>query len=226
MLIHDIIEPLSSLWCKGIISCFVLISLVIFWLKNKSLKFKEKTSSYFAYFAIVIYITTNLFAIFLGNWTVQDFLPLHLSNISYFICILVLLNKSQWMFEWSLLLAMPSALNALITPELVWGSSNWHIFEYYFMHSSLILVPLYLMFLMNYKVRILSWWKTFLRAQIVIVFVFLLNLILETNYMFLFYKPIVNNPLIIGDWPFYIFFVQLIGLLHIVVIYKISPKHI
>ena len=223
---HEIIEPLSPLWWKGIVSCLAVISLIILLLKNKSIEFKEKTNKYFAYFAILVYATTNIYTIIIGDWTVQDFLPLHLCNISYFICILVLLNKKQWMYEWILLLALPSALNALLTPELIWGSSNWHIFEYYFMHGSLILVPLYLMFVMNYKLRILSWWKTFLRAQILVVIVFSLNLILDTNYMFLLSKPSVNNPLIIGDWPFYILFVQLIGLLHIVVIYKLSPKYI
>jgi len=226
MPIHELIEPLSLIWWKGIASCFVVIGLVILLLRNKSIKFKEKTSTYFAYLAIIIYVITNIFSIIIDEWTIQNFLPLHLCNISYFICILVLLNKKQWMYEWTLLLAMPSALNALITPELIWGSSNWHIFEYYFMHGSLILVPLYLMFVMNYKLRIFSWWKTFLRAQIVFIIVFFLNLMLDTNYMFLIYKPLVNNPLIIGDWPFYILFVQLIGLFHIAVIYKLSPKNI
>ena len=226
MSVHEIIEPLSPLWWKGIVTCFIVISIIILLLKNKSIEFKEKTNTYFAYFAILVYLTTNIYTILIGDWTVQDFLPLHLCNISYFICILVLLNKRKWMYEWTLLLALPSALNALITPELIWGSSKWHIFEYYFMHGSLILVPLYLMFVMNYKLRLLSWWKTFLRAQIVVVIVFSLNLILGTNYMFLLSKPLVNNPLILGDWPFYILFVQLIGLLHIVVIYKLSPKHI
>ena len=226
MVIHELIEPFSHLWLKGIISCFVVISLVILSLRNKSIGFKEKICMYFAYLAIIFYVTTNIFYLIIGNWTIQDFLPLHLCNISYFICILVLLNKKQWMYEWTLLLAMPSALNALITPELIWGSSNWHIFEYYFLHGSLILVPLYLMFVMNYKLRIFSWWKTFLRAQIVFVIVFLLNLLLDTNYMFLLSKPLVDNPLVIGDWPFYILFVQLFGFLHIAVIYKLSPKYI
>ena len=226
MLLHAIIEPLSLIWWIGIIVCFLVISFLIIWLRNKSIDFKEKISKYFAYLAIIFYVVTNAFAVIFGNWTIQDFLPLHLCNISYFICILVLLNKKQWMYEWTLLLAMPSALNALITPELIWGSTNWYIFEYYFMHGSLILVPLYLMFVMNYKLRIFSWWKTFLRAQIVFIIVFFLNLMLDTNYMFLIYKPLVNNPLIIGDWPFYILFVQLIGLFHIAVIYKLSPKNI
>ena len=226
MLLHELIEPLTSLWWKGIVICFVVISLLVLSLRKKSIGVKEIASRYFAYLAIIVYVTTNIFTVIMGNWTVQDFLPLHLCNISYFICILVLLNKKQWMYEWTLLLALPSALNALITPELIWGSSNWHIFEYYFTHGSLIFVPLYLMFVMNYKLRIFSWWKTFLKAQIVILIVFLLNLILDTNYMFLLSKPLVNNPFIIGDWPFYILFVQLIGFLHIVLIYKISPKYI
>ena len=226
MLIHELIEPLSSLWWKGIVICFVLISLVIYYLRDKTIEFKEITSKYFAYLAIIIYLTTNIITVIMGDWTVQDFLPLHLCNISYFICILVLLNKKQWMYEWALLLALPSALNALATPELIWGSSNWHIFEYYFTHGILIFVPLYLMFVMNYKLRILSWWKIFLKAQIVFLIVFTFNFILDTNYMFLLSKPLVNNPFIIGDWPFYILFVQLIGLLHIVLIYKLSPKYI
>ena len=198
MLIHELIEPLSSLWWKGIIICFVVISLLILLLRNKSIEFKEKTSTYFAYLAIIFYVSTNIFALIIGNWTIQDFLPLHLCNISYFICILVLLNKKQWMYEWALLLALPSALNALATPELIWGSSNWHIFEYYFTHGVLIFVPLYLMFVMNYKLRILSWWKIFLRAQIAFLIVFIFNFILDTNYMFLLSKPLVNNPFIIG----------------------------
>ena len=226
MLLHELIEPLTSLWWKGIVICFVVISLLVLSLRKKSIGVKEIASRYFAYLAIIVYVTTNIFTVIMGNWTVQDFLPLHLCNISYFICILVLLNKKQWMYEWTLLLALPSALNALITPELIWGSSNWHIFEYYFTHGSLIFVPLYLMFVMNYKLRIFSWWKTFLKAQIVILIVFSLNLILDTNYMFLLSKPLVNNPFIIGDWPFYILFVQLIGFLHIVLIYKLSPKYI
>ena len=85
MLIHELIEPLSALWWKGIVSCFVVIILVILSLRNKSTKFKEKASAYFAYFAIIIYITTNIFSIIIGNWSIQDFLPLHLCNISYFI---------------------------------------------------------------------------------------------------------------------------------------------
>ena len=221
---HEIIIPLTPLWWKGILSCLLVSSLVLLFFNRASSEWKLWFTKLLAFSSILVYIATHIVAIFAKEWNIKDFLPLHLCSISYFICILVLLNKKQWMYEWTLLLAMPSALNALITPELIWGSNNWHIFEYYFIHGILILVPFYLTFVMKYKLRIFSWWKTFLRAQIAFVIVFLLNLMLDTNYMFLLSKPLVNNPLVIGDWPFYILFVQLIGFLHIVVIYKLSPK--
>jgi len=95
MSVHEIIETLSPLWWKGIVTCFIVISLIILLLKNKSIEFKEKTNKYFAYFAILVYLATNIYTILIGDWTVKDFLPLHLCNISYFICILVLLNKKK-----------------------------------------------------------------------------------------------------------------------------------
>ena len=183
---HETIIPLTPLWWKGIVISLLVISLILLFFNRASSERKLRFTKLLAYSSILVYMTPlTIVAISAKEWNTQDFLPLHLCNISYFICILVLLNKKQWMYEWALLLAMPSALNALITPELIWGSNNWHIFEYYFTHAILILVPLYLMFVMNYKLRILSWWKTFLRAQIVFLIVFALNLILDTNYMFL-----------------------------------------
>jgi uncharacterized membrane protein YwaF len=42
--------------------------------------------------------------------------------------------------------------------------------------------------------------------------------------MFLKAKPLVENPLLIGDWPFYIFFLELFVFLHIALIYKLTQK--
>ena len=53
---------------------------------------------------------------------------------------------------------------------------------------------------------------------------FPLNFIIDTNYMFLKAKPLVENPLLIGDWPFYIFFLELFVFLHIALIYKLTQK--
>ena len=223
---HAIIEPFSYIWWQGIVSCIIVISSAIFFFKNKAFESKHKLNQYLAYLAFVIYLVTIGLAVYADEWTITDFLPLHLCSFSYFISILLLIYKKQWMFEWALMIAVPSAIHAILTPELYMGFSNWYLFDYYFMHGFLILVPLYLISVLNYKIRFFSWWKTLLRAQFIMIFVYFINLILKTNYMFLITKPSVNNLLLIGDWPFYILYAELFAILHVVVIYKLSPKHV
>ena len=43
MPIHEIVEPFSFLWWKGIASCFLVTYLIILSLRNRSVEFKEKT---------------------------------------------------------------------------------------------------------------------------------------------------------------------------------------
>ena len=40
------------------------------------------------------------------------------------------------------------------------------------------------------------------------------------NYMYLFAKPITDNPLLIGDWPYYIIGVEVIALVNFWLLYQ------
>ena len=198
--------------------------IIPFAFKKATLDVQNKFSKGLSLFAVLVYVMTTVFAVNAGEWTVHDFLPLHLCTISFFICTLVLFIKKQWLYEWAILVALPSGLHSILTPELSMGLSNWYLFEYYFVHIFLMVVPLYLTLTVGMRLRVASWWKTFLRVQITVAIVFPLNFIIDTNYMFLKAKPLVENPLLIGDWPFYIFFLELFVFLHIALIYKLTQK--
>ena len=223
---HEVIIPLTLMWWKGVVSCLLVISSVIMFFNRSSSEWKLFFTKLLAYTSMLVYMLTTIVAIFAQEWTIKDFLPLHLCTISFFICIIVLLTKKQWMYEWALLVAMPSGLHSVLTPELSMGISNWYLFDYYFVHCILMLVPLYLTIALGMRPRIGSWWKTFLRVQIGAVILFPFNFIFDTNYMYLAAKPLVDNPFLIGDWPFYIFFLELFVLLHMILIYTIIDKKI
>ena len=87
------------------------------------------------------------------------------------------------------------------------------------------MTPIYLTVLMGMKARKGSWWKTILRLQIAVALIFPINHFLESNYFFLSYKPDVDNPFLIGEWPIYIVFLELVMLAHVLIIYKLSPKY-
>ena len=56
-------------------------------------------------------------------------------------------------------------------------------------------------------------------VQILFVIIGIANWVFGANYMYLSNAPIVNNPLIIGEWPWYILFFEIAGLLHVLVLY-------
>jgi len=221
---HIVIEPLSILWWKGLLSSFFSVVLLLFLLRKQSLKIKEIFQKALAFAFILVYLITLITTLRNGTWDIQDHLPLHLCRISFIICFITLLSKTQWMYEWCLFLAIPAGFHSLLTPELTNGTSNWFFFDYYFVHAGMLLAPLYLTLIMEMRPRKRAWLHTFYRLQIPVVFIFPLNFIINSNYMYLKAKPIVENPLLIGQWPYYILVLELVTLLHIYIIHLVILK--
>ena len=224
MIEHFVIEPLSSLWWVGLLSsvAFIFFSIYIFYNSNKSVQLNF--TKYLSVAFILTYLISNVVAINNGLWNLKDNLPFHLCRISFILSVIVLIYKTQWVYEWLLLLAIPSGIHSLLTPEMTIGVSYWFYFYYYFVHAGLILVPLYLTLVLKLRPRIGSWWKTILRLQIPVIIIFPLNFLLDSNYMYLKEKPLVNNPFLIGEWPFYILFLEIVMIIHVLVVYKLTPK--
>lgn len=224
MIEHHLIQPLSSTWWIGLLSSIVVISFLLIFYKKKEVDKKAQFLKVLGFSFIIAFLISNSIGIYNGTWNIQDNLPLHLCRISFIISIIVLFTRKQWMYEWVLFLAIPSGLHSMLTPELTKGVSDWFYFEYYFVHAGLIFVPLFLTIVMGMKTRVDAWWKTLLRVQIPVVLIMPFNFLIDSNYMFLKAKPLVDNPLLIGEWPTYIIFLELIMVVHVFIIYKLATK--
>jgi len=224
MIEHHLIQPLSSTWWIGLLSSIVVISFLLIFYKKKEVDKKAQFLKVLGFSFIIAFLISNSIGIYNGTWNIQDNLPLHLCRISFIISIIVLFTRKQWMYEWVLFLAIPTGLHSMLTPELTKGVSDWFYFEYYFVHAGLIFVPLFLTIVMGMKTRVDAWWKTLLRVQIPVVLIMPFNFLIDSNYMFLKAKPLVDNPLLIGEWPTYIIFLELIMVVHVFIIYKLATK--
>ena len=122
-------------------------------------------------------------------------------------------------FEFLALIGSPGALHAILTPQLNHGSIPFLIFKYYVSHAGIILVPLFFAIVLGYRIKESSWYKVFLLCQLLILFVGSANFVIGSNYMYLTEKPLVNNPMIIGEWPWYILGFEFLGLIHILLFY-------
>ena len=160
----------------------------------------------------------------LGIWELKTALPLHLCGISALLSGIMLFKTHQKGFEFLALISFAGAFHALLTPQLNHGASTFQLIEYYIGHGGVMLVPIYLAIVDGYRIEKGSWKNVFIYCQFLLLLIGLINFVLNANYMYLCAPPIVNNPLIIGSWPWYLLGLEIFGLAHILLLYYIFRK--
>jgi len=168
---------------------------------------------------ILIELVQQAYLKHLGIWNAKSSLPIHLCGISGILAGIIMIRQNYSGFEFLALIGSPGALHAILTPQLNHGSIPFLIFKYYVSHAGIILVPLFFAIVLGYRIKESSWYKVFLLCQLLILFVGFTNFVIGSNYMYLTEKPLVNNPMIIGEWPWYILGFEFLGLIHILLFY-------
>lgn len=219
MVEHYIIPPLTPTWTIGIVVSGFFIWALIRFGKNLSPKKERQFSFIMGVILILREFVRSSYLYSINNWYLTESLPLHLCGISAIVSGLILIYRNQFWLEFILILGIPSAIHSFLTPELTNGNDPYLLFEYYFSHSGIIFSGLYLLIVHGMAPRIGSWKNAFWVSQGLLVVIGLMNILLDSNYMYLSKKPLVSNPLIIGDWPYYILGFEIAGLAHILLFY-------
>jgi hypothetical integral membrane protein (TIGR02206 family) len=224
MIPHEVITPFSvEWWVYNVVTCFLIF--ITIWIGKNLAKKNENTLTLgIAYLFIFEFFFMDLYNIYIGLWSIQDSLPLHLCSIMWFVAIYMLITKKQWAFELLLFIGMPGGIHSLLTPELTHGDSLIHKIDFFLAHGGLVLTPFYGIFVLKMWPRKSSWLFSFLKLQLLVIIVGALNYLLESNYMYLANPPIANNPLIpeessfFGQWPYYIIIFEIAVLVHAFII--------
>ncbi|MDC1456981.1 TIGR02206 family membrane protein [Flavobacteriaceae bacterium] len=143
-----------------------------------------------------------------GNWRVEEDLPLHLCSLSNLIvCIILFTPINKKIFEFLFYCGFLGGLVSILTPQLNYYDGGWFMYlSYYSSHGIIMLVPLFMYYNLNYKLTKYSWLRTFGILNIFMIFILPLNFLIGSgsNYMYLYEAPNIKNPLVFGDWPYYI----------------------
>ena len=189
-------------------------SFIIFFLVLCNRKKADKHAlikKYLIVFAVGQEVVDNLGRIQFNGLSLEKDLPLHLCHYGLFMGLFSLYRKNQFCFEFTLLIGIPSALLAIVTPDMN-DYNNWTNYFTFFIHHSLIIVfPLWNIFVDKLYLRKFSIFYSSFFCVIMIIPVGLVCWLTGGNYMYLRKAPAVNNPLLFGDWPFYILNCIIIG---------------
>lgn len=222
---HYLVPVFSTQWFAGILFSFIVYYFILRFGNYFSSKGLEPR---FRLFLAGIFIIREIFLyayiIREGQFTWQDSLPLHLCTISYIFSVIFLIKPNYFLFEFLIMLSLAGAFQSFITPELTHGYSLYFIIDYYFSHGGIIFVPLYGLLILKMKPRTGSWFRVFLFGNVILFCVFVINLILDSNYIYLMEAPIADNPMVWRPYPWHIVGFQFFGTIHILFIYWITRR--
>ncbi|WP_227522055.1 YwaF family protein [Bacillus solitudinis] len=209
---------LSSAHVLGIIT--LLLSLVWLYLHRNKLYMR----SYIRWLLFTILICSELgilyWSISTGLWDIRSHLPLQLCTISLLICCWMLVSRQYVSFEIVYFFGIGGALQAILTPDLFYTFPHFRYLHFFIAHITIILAILFMVWVEKFRVTLYSALKSFLALNVIGAYVFMMNYILGTNYMYLARKP--ENPTIIdflGPYPWYILSLEFVVVFIYILLY-------
>ena len=213
-----VIEFMSQEWITWSLFSLIFIStpLILARFLNKSQK--RMISYIMGVLLIIDFIAENIGYILSSTWDVQYNLPIQLCGISSLICcVLPFVKKKEKLFEFVYYTGIIGGIMAILTPQMNYFDGTIRYFlNYYDSHSLIISIHM--------KLPRLSWVKIWINLNILMAIIMPINFLLGSNYMYVNEPPQVDNPLVIGDWPYYLFLWEIFILIIAYMVYSISRR--
>lgn len=139
------------------------------------------------------YITAIISLIFLSLYYILEWssnginlqnLPLHICFISNALCILLCFTKSKSIFNFVVFAGILGGISSLLAPELNLSFKYFRYYQFMVCHCSIIIIPIYFLFVYKYTVNIKYTIKVILIIEVLGLCLGIFNEIYDTSYMF------------------------------------------
>ena len=156
-----------------------------------------------------------------GLWSIQTMLPLHLCSVLVWAGALGLVTRSYRIYEFLYFLGIGGALQALLTPDLgMYGFPHYRFWQTFISHGLIVTTAIYMTAVEGFRPTWKSLGRVFIWANLYMGIVFVINMVLGSNYLFIARKPDSASLLdILPPWPYYIAYIELIGLVTCLILY-------
>ena len=202
---------MSPLPLFSVLHQVILLSIILFWMiipligKNMSKENAKNVAFRLAFLIIFLEIYLFIYRQSIGIFDPSRHIPIHLCSFAEFCVAYALVSKNQRAFELAFFWSFAGSIQALLTPNL----SGYSLFDtefiiFFISHGLIILNVIWLLYVDKMKIRSISLLETFIATNLLLIPIGLIDWLGNANYMYLRYKPPVNNPFLIGEWPWYI----------------------
>ena len=190
----------------------IVLTLVVRWLDSE-----RATQAICNAFAGVIAVNEVL------NWSyriatigvhefVREYMPLHVCGITVFAVVITLVFRRQTAYEIAYFWGLVGATNAVVTPQLELGYPQYRFFQYFIAHGGIVAAALFATWSLGMRPTARSVLRVFVLLNVLAIVLIGVNLMLESNYMFLCQPPDTKSPFFFLPWPWYLLFLDGIAL--------------
>ncbi len=199
----------------------VINLLVIFFGKRLSARNRQIARYTLAGILVVNETAWHVWNIVNGQWTIQTMLPLHLCSALVWAGAYMLVTRSYTIYEYCYFMGIAGAFQALLTPDAgIYGFPHFRAFQTFISHGCIILSAIFMTFVEGYRPTWKSLGRVAIGINIYLVAVFVLNLLIGSNYLFVAHKPETASLIdMLGPWPLYILALEAIGLVCSLILY-------
>jgi hypothetical integral membrane protein (TIGR02206 family) len=165
--------------------------------------------------------TWQLWNLSTGQWSIQTMLPFHLCSALVWLSAYMLVTKNRTIYEFAYLIGIAGALQAVLTPDLgQYAFPHFRYFQVFLSHGIIIIAALFMTLVEGFRPTWHSVRKVAIYGNIYLAAVFVLNLLIGSNYLFVAHKPETASLLdVLPPWPIYILVIEALAAVFILLFY-------
>lgn len=156
-----------------------------------------------------------------GELQWHEILPLQLCDWGMIVVIVAMVTGRPRWFEIAYFWGLGGTLQAVLTPNLVYGFPDFRFFCFFISHVGIIVGVVFLMLVHRYRPRPISILRVIAWTEFYFVVTMVIDAVTGVNYGFLLHKPEAFSLLsFLSDWrPLYLFQFHLLAWLFFCVLY-------
>jgi hypothetical integral membrane protein (TIGR02206 family) len=157
----------------------------------------------------------------IGEWTLQEMLPLHLCSVLIWLAGFMLIFKIYSIYEFVYFLGIGGALQAVLTPEVgIYGFPHFRYIQTFISHGLLISAGIYMTTVIGFRPTWKSILRIFVIMNIYMLIIYFVNSTLGSNYLMINHKPPMATIMdALPAWPWYIPWLEAIGMVTVLLLY-------
>lgn len=169
-----------------IIITIAVVALIIYFKDNlRSLKNEKALRYTVATIGILFEVTLQIWKVAHNDWNIAHDLPIHLCSISLIGAIVIFFTKSEKIFSIIYFWAFGAVLSVLF-PDMFFGPDRFRYYQFFWSHMLFLWMYMYMIFVHGFRPTVRQFFIS-CAALFVLVMGFMLpiNLLLDSNYLFI-----------------------------------------